>query len=318
MDDKPKKRNRKLSTSRKKLRFPEQWEKNKQKAERYDFYCYSILFCQILNISFQILHLFCYRYSPTFPPIRPKCEHKSKPALQCNKLTATDVYRFHKLFYSRCEKQWQDNFLLSHMKVTAVKRRRVQEVNSAYSRSKCSTKYFVRNEKKEHVQVCVKALTEILHIPKSRLQGIAKQFYETGFIKEKRGGCRLSIKNKYDVQKQNIAEFLSKLQFKESHYCRGSTERKYLPCDLSIEGLYKMYTEWSELEDKPKSSYFRYVFTTQYNIGFGVPATDVCSTCTSYKEKIKSESGNRLLYFSSLYSIFLIILLIYFDIRLYR
>ena len=63
-----------------------------------------------------------------------------------------DVYKFHKLFYSKTDKQWQDTFLLSHMKVSTVERRRVDESNAIYSPSKCSTKYYVRNQNKELVQ----------------------------------------------------------------------------------------------------------------------------------------------------------------------
>lgn len=38
-----------------------------------------------------------------------------------------------------------------------------------------------------------------------------------------------------------------------------------------------------------KLSFFRKIFNTQYNVGFGTPRTDVCSTCLSLREKIKQE-----------------------------
>lgn len=42
---------------------------------------------------------------------------------------------------------------------------------------------------------------------------------------------------------------------------------------------------------KVKQSYFRNVFNTKYNIGFGKPRVDVCSRCTEFKEKIKTSEG---------------------------
>ncbi|CAH1101800.1 unnamed protein product [Psylliodes chrysocephalus] len=37
-----------------------------------------------------------------------------------------------------------------------------------------------------------------------------------------------------------------------------------------------------------KESYFRNIFITKYNLGFGSPRTDVCSTCLQLTEKIKA------------------------------
>lgn len=70
------------------------------------------------------------------------------------------------------------------MTVTPVSRRRVSEAAGKFTPSACSTKYYVRNGERKMVQVCVKALTKILHIPKSRLQMIARKFFVTGIVKE--------------------------------------------------------------------------------------------------------------------------------------
>lgn len=180
------------------------------------------------------------------------------------------------------------------MSISPVKRRRVKSEDLKYSSSQCSSKYFVRNELKAKVPVCVSAFTNILHISKFRLQRLAKQFHEDGYVCERRGGRRSSVKIKYDEQKNDIKEFISKLEFKEAHYCRGKSMRKYLRSDLSIDKLFKMYSDWTELVVKPKNSYFRFIFSTAFNIGFGSPASDVCSTCLSLAERIKAESGKKL------------------------
>lgn len=141
------------------------------------------------------------------------------------------------------------------MQVRPVKRRRVPVNDATYSPSQCSVSYFIRNGEKKLVQVCVAALSKILHLPKSRFQRISKQFYNTGYLKEQRGGTRPTTLQKYNFQKDDIREFVVRLKFKENHYCRSQNERKYLSSDLNIEKLYKMYTSWSQIEDTPKSPF---------------------------------------------------------------
>lgn len=39
-----------------------------------------------------------------------------------------------------------------------------------------------------------------------------------------------------------------------------------------------------------KQSYFRHIFNREFNLGFGTPTTDVCSTCIELNERIKKEA----------------------------
>ncbi len=112
-----------------------------------------------------------------------------------------------------------------------------------------------------------------------------------GNIEEKRGGIRDSVRERYNAQKEDVRKFINSLEFKESHYCRSSTERKYLACDLNIEKLFKLYHTQTELKEV-KALYFRYIFNNEFNISFGSPATDVCSTCLTFYEKIRAEKGD--------------------------
>lgn len=48
-----------------------------------------------------------------------------------------------------------------------------------------------------------------------------------------------------------------------------------------------MYQNNCDPNLKVKYDYFRNIFDIDYNIGFGAPATDCCSTCISLKEEIK-------------------------------
>lgn len=82
--------------------------------------------------------------------------------------------------------------------------------------------------------------------------------------------------------------FINQLKCVESHYCRGKSNRKYLPSELNVKKLWRVYlSKTGHLA--VKQSFFRNIFNTQYNVGFGTPRTDVCSTCLSLMEKIKQE-----------------------------
>lgn len=82
--------------------------------------------------------------------------------------------------------------------------------------------------------------------------------------------------------------FIESLQVLESHYCRGKNiTRQYLPSELTIKSLWEQYQGSHDDNLKVKYDYFRNIFDNDYNIGFGSPATDVCSTCLSLKERIK-------------------------------
>lgn len=76
----------------------------------------------------------------------------------------------------------------------------------------------------------------------------------------------------------SVMQFINSLKCVESHYCKGKSNRKYLPSELSIKGLWKMYSE-IEGNVPVKESYFRMTFNTNYNLGFGSPRSDVFSLC---------------------------------------
>lgn len=45
-----------------------------------------------------------------------------------------------------------------------------------------------------------------------------------------------------------------------------------------------------EIQPIATKALFRKVFNTEFNLGFGSPKTDICSTCLQFQEKIKVET----------------------------
>nr|CAI5859692.1 unnamed protein product [Callosobruchus analis]CAI5861800.1 unnamed protein product [Callosobruchus analis] len=110
--------------------------------------------------------------------------------------------------------------------------------------------------------------------------------------KERRGGDRIGDGNK--EKKNEIKKFIESLSCVESHYCRSkSSERLYLPCELNFKKLYSMYENQVSSELCVKLSYFRRYVNTYYNIAFGSPQKDVCSTCLKVPELLKAAADQN-------------------------
>lgn len=193
---------------------------------------------------------------------------------------------FHEAFYKNASKIQQDALLLKCCTAVAVKRKRPR--NGKKSPKEFTTKFHIITDRKK-IPVCQKAFLKILNIKKGRvLTLVAKSFKTAEFPVENRGGDHRS--HKYTRIQESVHTFMSKLKCDEPHYCRSQTSvRKYLPSELNIRKLYKMYKN-SFPGPYAKESYFRKIFNTQYNLGFGSPQTDICSTCLQLNEKIKLET----------------------------
>lgn len=142
------------------------------------------------------------------------------------------------------------------------------------------------------VPVCQETFTKALCVKKDRIQGVMRRFYEKEELaKERRGGDRKS--QKYEEKRKAVQAFIESFKATESHYCRSKTmKRMYLAPELNIKKLWRMYNK-----DHPslevKQHFFRNIFNTCYNIGFGTPRSDVCSTCLLLDERIKKESNTE-------------------------
>lgn len=133
----------------------------------------------------------------------------------------------------------------------------------------------------DKLPVCQKAFMKILNVKKTRIQNVCKKHMQGGSIKDNRGGDTRS--KKYATKRKAIAKFMGQIQPIEKHYCRGKSQRQYLASDLNINKLWRLYNSSCENDGdqtlKVKKSFFRNHVNINYNIGFGAPAMDACSTC---------------------------------------
>lgn len=67
----------------------------------------------------------------------------------------------------------------------------------------------------------------------------------------------------------------------------GAPGRKYLPSELSIKRMHEMFQQQDDDNCRISYRFYLSVFHYHFNLGFGVPATDVCSTCVKHKLQLK-------------------------------
>lgn len=222
----------------------------------------------------------------------PDCIHNKKKIYSCNELTYEVVTKFREAFYATCKKSDQDSFIMKH---TVLVPRSGRQKRTAGSRQEkqFTGRFFVRKfEEGKDIQVCERAFRRILGVGNSRIQNILRTYATTGnVVQDKRGGDHIS--HKFNEKKEGIMKYIISLRCLESHYCRSNTRRSYLSSDLNIEKLASMYNAQAKENLKVKNSYFRYVFNHNFNLGFGSPRVDVCSTCLELTEKIKHETDPR-------------------------
>lgn len=197
-----------------------------------------------------------------------------------------EIAAFHREFYASRDKMTQDAFLIRYCKALPCKRRRPK--NETHAPKVATVKCFVPIKDATSLPVCQTSFLNILHIKKHRLQGVMKKYALTGKSpREKRGGDHTS--HRFRNKKESVINFIKKFKCVEAHYTRSATSiRRYLSSELSIRKMARMYNR--EMEDnqlKVKEAFFRKIFNRNFNLGFGTPRTDVCSTCLSLEEQIK-------------------------------
>ncbi|CAH2006036.1 unnamed protein product [Acanthoscelides obtectus] len=110
----------------------------------------------------------------------------------------------------------------------------------------------------------------------------------TGVAPKDKRGENKNHPRKFDAQVlAAIYEHIKSFKGRKSHYSVKDSRKLYLPEDLNIKKMFKMFCE---LNPSMKVSYesYRTVFNTKFNIAFGYPRTDTCSSCDEFLIKIKS------------------------------
>lgn len=180
-----------------------------------------------------------------------------------------------------------------------------------------SFQYSLRNEKGIDIRVCQKAFCKVHGFGPKRIR-ILRHKVQSGLdLEPDKRGKHTSHRSVSEELKQLVRDHIETYPTRHSHYSRkNNQERVYLPSDMSIARLHREFLqkydpEFIKLEEtnrkrilaheaieklrKPLITEHMYhdIFVTEYNIYFGYPRSDSCSTCDSLTIQIESASESE-------------------------
>ena len=104
---------------------------------------------------------------------------------------------------------------------------------------------------------------------------------------ENRGGARNIARNQ--TRREAVQNHIQSFTCRASHYARRSAPgRKYLPTDLNVKKMHELFIQQND-EQVTYALYYS-VFMYDFNLAFGHPAVDICSTCLKSKFQLKNPS----------------------------
>lgn len=183
----------------------------------------------------------------------------------------------------------QNKYLGGLIAVLPVQRRRGRKDDSDTRFNHASYAYRVRaniDGAIQDIRVCYKAFMAIHGVSASRIQHIRESLAFLGEVRPDQRGKHGNHWNKLPEETTaKIEEFLASLKGRKSHYSLHDSKKIYLPEDLNIKKLFDMYTE-KNVNHKVSYEKFRNIFETKFNIAFGYPRKDTCSTCDVFKVEL--------------------------------
>lgn len=105
---------------------------------------------------------------------------------------------------------------------------------------------------------------------------------------DERGTKNYSSKKTSPMNVKNVKRFIERLPAVNSHYCRGSTVKKYLPEEFeNVASVYRnLYVQYCRDNNYQVVSLyvFKSIWRRFYNIGIHHPKKDKCTTCLLYNQ----------------------------------
>ncbi|KAL4702600.1 hypothetical protein ACJJTC_016076 [Scirpophaga incertulas] len=157
---------------------------------------------------------------------------------------------------------------------------------NALKHKSATYKYFITN-KGVTTEVCKLGLCGLYAIGRQKVD-IIKYRIKTG-VAAPPPDCRGRHSNRPhklgDDVKEKIKQHISRFPADQSHYSRNKNMHKlYLSPLLNVTKMHCLYLEMCEEEQLPPRfkitrSTFNKIFVTEFNLSFGYPRSDTCSTC---------------------------------------
>ena len=189
--------------------------------------------------------------------------------------------------------------------------------------SSFSVEYQIQNHKGLRQKVCQKAFIMIHGFGKRRLEILRKKMGTGSIIPEPdyRGKHTSRPKKVPEEMCQKVREHIMSFPTRQSHYSRHkNSNRLYLSPSLSIEKMYQQFLakydpEYVDCMKKKRQQlidhnpctvndgsdeikpiitkhFYNDIFSNEFNLHFGYPRSDTCSTCDSLQLQIEGTADN--------------------------
>lgn len=219
--------------------------------------------------------------------------HELGPNCKCKRLKCFEVINedqrneIIRQFNELGNRQDQNLYLGGLITVHNVAQRRSRKTNNEGDPHQASYSYRVRCSSMD-MPVCQKAFQSLHGITGRRIQTLQSQLINEGKIQKDRRGKHANRPHRLkDSVLEHVHGHIQSLKGRKSHYSLHETNKLYLPEELSVSKLFEMFKEIYP-EDKVSYESYRSIFNTHYNIAFGYPRCDTCSTCDEYNVNLRA------------------------------
>ena len=144
------------------------------------------------------------------------------------------------------------------------------------TRNRQTTRIYILHslEDTEPVQVCQKFFLATHAISEQSIRTALKKKTDSGTIQPDLRGCHKNHTTVADVNRErSVVEHIKLFKCVESHYVRKEVKWQYLPEELTVKEMHRMYVEYcAEMKTEPESyTFYHYVFTIRFNLKFKKP-----------------------------------------------
>lgn len=162
-------------------------------------------------------------------------------------------------------------------------RKSVKRPSKSAASNRSQTYEYYINEGEGRRKICQKFLIATLDVTQRFILYTLDTMVD-GFTKEDgRGSAGGHNKTSEDVI-QEAKDFIHDLPLLPSHYCRGDSNRLYLPVEFkNVSNLYRIYQDHCAGKKIMSLKVFTGWFKKTFNIGFHVPKKDKCPLCAASK-----------------------------------
>lgn len=137
--------------------------------------------------------------------------------------------------------------------------------------------------------VCFKAFIALHGVTRSRVETVKKSLTTTGEIHVDMRGKHKNRKHRLpDDDIQSVHEHIKSFRSRRAHYSRrNERKRVYLSEELNITKMFALYKE-KYPTSRVKYSVYNKIFNSSFNISFGYPRCDTCSSCDEHFVLLKA------------------------------